>query len=170
MQTSTSITDIKLTDPVSSVPSVPTPALTLKDVLQEFEQWRTAKVNPAEPIPDALWRKIFVLAETIAPAKLRAIFGMSNAQYQKKFHELYPAADDALASSPPVSPSLAFCEVKARPPFYQPQKLPTTPTLVVEFCRADGHIMKIHTTTDSFKTLISLFFAEDSHAANHTAP
>jgi hypothetical protein len=167
MQTITPIADAKLTDPVPSAP--PTPATTLQDVLQEFEQWRATKSNPGEPIPDPLWRNIFTLANTISPAKLRAIFGMSNAQYQRKFHELTPDANGALAQSPPASPPpLAFCEAKVRQPFYQPQKLPSTPTMVVEFCRADGQLMKIHTTTDSFKALLSLFFAEDFHAANHS--
>jgi len=30
--------------------------------------------------------------------------------------------------------------------------------LVVEFCRSDGQIMKIHTTQDSISTLMQSFF------------
>jgi hypothetical protein len=33
-----------------------------------------------------------------------------------------------------------------------------TNTLIVEFCRADGKIMKIHTTTESFSALMKAFF------------
>jgi len=60
-----------------------------------------------------------------------------------------------------MPPSL--CEVKITPKksSYQPQSLPSGKTLVVEFCRADGRVMKIHTTQDSIPTLMKAFYAED---------
>ena len=164
-----------LTDQPISAPSAAT-TLTLATVLQDFEQWRSAKTYPGEPIPDALWQQIFALADTIAPTKLRVLFNVSNAQYQKKWHELH--ANAVLADAAPTIPaatlsptSATFCEARTAPPAYQPAAIPKAiPPLVIEFKRADGCLMKVYSSADRFTDLLTQFFAGDTHAAHPGQP
>jgi hypothetical protein len=77
-------------------------------------------------------------------------------QFRRKLDELRPSAQPQQAFRPP---HIDFCEAKEAPlNHYKPARIPATNTLVVEFCRADGRIMKIHTTTDSFAELMKAFF------------
>jgi len=36
----------------------------LDQLIKEFEHWRANKAKQSSPIPDALWKKIFTLADT----------------------------------------------------------------------------------------------------------
>lgn len=147
--------------------------LSIDSVLQTLEQWRaTRSEHHQHTFPDALWHNIFSLATTHSATKIRSLFGISKQQYQKKFDQLYPcsAATPASAKEVPSVAPIDFCEVKPKTTPYQPLKIPAPTTVIVEFCRPDGHLMKIHTTTDNFKALMQAFFAGDFHAANHTAP
>ena len=145
--------------------------LSLADVLQAFEQWRAAKTNPGEPIPQALWQQIFALEKSFSSAKLRTLFGISQAQYQKKYLEFYPAAkvDAPLPAASSAATPFTFCEVKpARTSVYQSSPVPIPePPLIIEFCRPDGQIMKIYTSTDRLNALLTQFFAGADHAADH---
>jgi len=137
----------------------------LENVLKEFEEWRKNKKHSATPIPDQLWHKVFDLAEIYTELKVRAIFGINTQQYSTKYKVLRSskcAAPEQIAKED--SPEL--CEIKIKPTTkkkssYQPQPLPSAKTLVVEFCRADGRVMKIHTTQDSIPTLMKAFYSED---------
>jgi hypothetical protein len=142
-------------------------SVSLDELLREFEAWRAHKSNPSEPIPNALWHKIFSLTPTFSPNKLRSIFGVSPAQYHKKWDELRP--DKVPLSSKPIEPPPQAPPHKAMHPLHQPLKLPSAMTMVVEFCRPDGQIMKIHTTTDHVQTLLNFFFSESYHAAHHSS-
>jgi len=110
-----------------------TATTTLAQTLQAFEQWRTTKSTPSEPIPDGLWHAIFALEAHFTATKLRTLFGLNQAQYQKKQQELLPmTAATPPTAAPASTPALPFCE--ARPsPFYEPAPLPVTaPPLIVE--------------------------------------
>jgi hypothetical protein len=89
-----------------------------------------------------------------------AALGISKMQLHRKIDERrssVPSKPAKLHTHKP--PHVDFCEAKEpQPPLYKPAKIPATNTLIVEFCRADGHIMKIHTTTDSFAELMKAFF------------
>lgn len=79
-------------------------------------------------------------------------------QFQRKLDEHTPHA--ATQNQKTHKTPIDFCEAKDTPSssLYKPARIPATNTLVVEFCRADGRIMKIHTTTDSFSELMKAFF------------
>jgi hypothetical protein len=138
-------------------------SVSLDELLQEFETWRAHKTNPSEPIPNRLWHKIFSLTPTFSPNKLRSIFGISQVQYHKKWEELRPD----VKAPPRIEPPPQTPPPKTMHPLHQPLKLPSAMTMVVEFCRPDGQIMKIHTTTDQVQTLLNFFFSESYHATHH---
>jgi hypothetical protein len=136
--------------------------LSLDVVLEEMHRWRQNK-DPLKQktIPDELWHKIFKLAKHYPPAKIRVLFAVSNSQYQKKFKQLYPneVADE--------SSEVDLCEVKTQSSVYRSFNIPASNTVIIEFIRQDGPIMRIHTTTDHFQQLIQAFFAGGNDAANH---
>jgi hypothetical protein len=77
---------------------------------------------------------------------------------------LTPTPVASIDATPPtaaqaaVSPVVPFCEVKIkRSNPYEHEPLPSGKTLIVEFCRRDGQIMKIHTTQDSIPLLMQQF-------------
>lgn len=135
----------------------PNKNVSLDAVLKEFEEWRVNKPHAGTPMPDEIWLKLFELAELYTKAKVRALFGINNKQFAKKHEELVGVPKQT--KQPPISMPPSLCEVKITPKksTYQPQPLPSGKTLVVEFCRADGRVMKIHTTQDSILTLMNAF-------------
>jgi len=148
--------------------------LTLDLVFNELEVWRSKKTNRTTAIPDYLWEKIFELAERISPTKLKAIMGVTHAQYLKKQDELYPLSSNVPdnANTTPnkkidVSDKVDFCQLKTTDSLYKPLDALATHTIVVEFHRSDGQLMKIHTVNSNFKTLIQLFYENGKNASDH---
>ena len=135
--------------------------LSLDNVLDEMERWRANK-DPHKPtsIPDELWHKIFMLAKQYPPSKIRVLFGISNQQYQRKFKQLFPK------EIYPEFSEVDLCEVNT-PSVVSPHDIPATNTVIVEFIRKDGQIMRIHTTTHHFQKLIQAFFEGGLDAASH---
>lgn len=143
----------------------------LISVLNAFEQWRKNKKTNAEAIPDELCRQIFALESHYSAGKLRRCFGLSTRQYHSKREKYFPShikpvvvetikQKPAAEMAPPLPPP-KLCEIKIIPESpYATEPLPSAKTLVVEFCRSDGRIMKIHTTQDSIPTLMHTFFRE----------
>lgn len=155
--------------------------LSLEETLKEFEKWRASKTNPATPIPDALWGKLFKLAEQYPISALKNLFGISGKQYNAKFQENEakiklstqaamnqskpePNAQKENTSAAPERLQISdMCQVNVEKEKIEPYKfaaLPTLKTMIVEFQRSDGRIMKIHTTQDSIMTLMKTFFEE----------
>lgn len=156
------------TQPAQQQTTEPLPAFTneyvgLEDTLKELQLWRSQQPSGA-PIPNELWHKIFQLSQYFSHEKIKAIFGFNNSLYHKKRQELCPDTIKATKKPSPVPP-LDFCEIKTIPSHYQSIDELATHTIVVEFCRADGQIMKIHTVNSNFKTLIQLFLG-DHHDSN----
>ena len=142
-------------------------AVSIDEVYEEMEEWRSTKTLTGQRgIPDALWKKILVLGQLHTPSKIQKIFGLNATQYKSKLAELTTTGTatvthgnmkNTVGAVLPVE----LCEVKTRPepPVYRPDYIQlATNTLIVEFCRADGKTMKIHTTTDSFSELMKSFF------------
>jgi hypothetical protein len=156
---------------VDSAQPLQQPSLSIDAVLQELQHWRDHRdIHKENSIPEALWRKIFSLAKTHPPSKIRGLFGISHQQYQNKFNQYFPPLDKATSSPPADNASVQFCQAEIHsklPPLYQPLKVPATNTLVVEFCRSDGQIMRIHATHECLATIMPLFFNGDSHAHHH---
>lgn len=136
--------------------------LSLEAVLQQLEQWRATK-DPHKKIsiPDDLWHKIFKLAKLHSPTKIRGLFGISTTQYNKKYEQLYPTQNAKQPVNKTALENINFYEVKPRSskPMDLEPYVPETTTIIVEFCRADGKIMKIHTATNNFNDLINAFYA-----------
>lgn len=140
--------------------------ITMDEVFTELQQWRSSKKNVNAIIPDSLWEKIFQLADIYSAPKIKALMGLSHSQYSRKVEQFRPKTPSKPAGQTQKT-SADFCEVKTSKPVYQPLKIPATHTIVVEFRRSDGQIMKIHTTSENFKTLIALFFEMGHHASDH---
>jgi hypothetical protein len=131
--------------------------ITLDSVMRAITDWRTNKGTRGEQIPNEIWESVFTLVNTFPELPICAVLGITKIQYQRKLDER--KSGTAKPTHDHVLPRMDFCEAKETPsPFYKPAKIPATNTLVVEFCRADGRIMKIHTTTDSFAELMKAFF------------
>jgi hypothetical protein len=167
------MTETTLTpNPGDSAQPLQQPPLSIDAVLQELQHWRdNREIHKEISIPEALWKKIFSLAQTHPPAKIRGLFGISSQQYQNKFNQYFPPPDVAASSKAADNDPIQFCQAEVNskpPPLYQPLKIPTTNTLVVEFCRADGQLMRIHATHECLATLMPLFFNGDTHARHHT--
>lgn len=144
-------------------PAQVAPAITLDSVVKAMEVWRSNKKCVQEQIPEAIWQQIIPLLNRFSEATLRSALGLTTAQFRRRLEEPVDAitAHKPLAETPP---HIDFCEAKEiktpqTPSLYKPSRIPATNTLVVEFCRADGRLMKIHTTTDSFAELMKAFFA-----------
>lgn len=140
--------------------------ITMDEVFTELQQWRSSKKNVNASIPDSLWEKIFQLADTYSASKIKALMGINSSQYSRKSEQFRPKTLSK-PSGQTQTTSADFCEVKTGKPVYKPLKFPATHTIVVEFRRSDGQIMKLHTTSENFKTLITLFFEMGHHACDH---
>ena len=148
----------------------PIQEVTLDSVSAELAHWRDTRHEHRETsIPDDIWRKIFSLESQHSATKLRSLFGVSNSQYKTRREklsattEMPPTATPTCAASE-VDNDYVFCQpglnIQGQPVKPEPYKVQTR-TVTVEFRRADGRIMTIHTTTESFKELLEAFFAGD---------
>ena len=142
---------------ISEFPRSTGKTITLDDVVQSMAAWRANKSTRGEQIPDDIWESIFALVDKYPDLPVCGVLGVTKMQFQRKMDELRSSA------APPTQsikiPAMDFCEAREAPPSYKPERIPATNTLIVEFCRSDGRIMKIHTTTDSFAELMKAFFS-----------
>jgi hypothetical protein len=131
--------------------------ITLDNLIISMNDWRANRGKSNEPIPKEIWEHVFKLSKKFPETTVCTALGITRTQYRRKLDEQQNPPKIASQESQAL-PQIDFCEAKLKVmPIYQPAKIPATNTLVVEFCRADGHIMKIHTTTDSFADLIKAF-------------
>lgn len=135
--------------------------ITLDEVAKTVTDWRANKETRSQQIPDDIWKNIILLTDKFTDTVICGALGISKMQLRRKIDE-HKSSTTAFAQPSQLS-KIDFCEAKqatTSAPLYMPNKIPATNTLVVEFCRADGRIMKIHTTTDSFADLMKSFFVE----------
>ena len=156
----------------STAPSETAPERTptMDAVFKELTTWRDTKhKHKQSAIPDTLWHKIIVLGQKHGVIKIRGLFAVDAKQYDKKYKQLFRNV-----SEPSTVEDVQLCKVNTTPvnakpaepptPVYQARDIPQANNVtVVELCRSDGQTMKIHTTTDNFKTIITTFF-EGHHA------
>ena len=153
----------------------------LSNALAAMVHWRNHKANASDPIPDEIWSQIFALENAFPVPQLRSLFNLSTKQYAGKRMKLIEAAmkpaSSSLSQSEPAEQT-EFCKVTLKPEAtmekaaaipkaklsapapspYALEALPHAKTLIVEFCRQDGAIMKIHTTQDSIAIVMQNFF------------
>ena len=151
-----------------------TPSTSIEEVLKEIENWRANKPHVSTAMPDALWRKIFTLAQTYTASKLRALLGINTKQYNSKYEQIFTSAgtDKKHSSTPaPQANLIDFCQVNtsstggSSASMYKPLKIPSSNTIIAEFYHADGRIMKIHSTCESVHRLIQAFFQDLKNVA-----
>jgi hypothetical protein len=137
---------------------------TLEGVYKELESWRAKKKSQSEKMPDALWKKIIsVYKQFPDQTKICRRLLITKPQLKTKLREF---GDESLFNDP-----VELCQIP---------KIQTIPsyravddcfsaltTLVVEFCRADGCVMKIHTTTKNVQEIINNFLGAQ-HATNYS--
>jgi len=131
----------------------------ITQVFAEIESWRRKKTKRADKIPDNLWKKIIETYKTYPEqAQLCRKLGVTKQQLKTKLQEF---GDDHFYHDP-----VKLCEIpkigsvtesKSTVAKYKTQEFSSLATVVVEFCRSDGCIMKIHTTTKSIHELITSF-------------
>jgi len=154
------------------------PTASIDDVLKEIEDWRVKKPNASTAIPDTLWQKIFALAKTHTASKIRSLLGISTKQYNTKYEQMFAhaKADKEQCSNQTPADLIDLCQVKTSPlpppprsatSPYKSLKIPASNTIVAEFYRSDGRIMKIHSTSESFSCLIQAFFQDLKNVADH---
>ena len=155
--------------------------VTIDSVLQELTVWRKTKADHKQSgYPDPLWRRILWLGQQHGETKIRTLFAIGSGSYKvkalqfaqrAKSHEK-PADNNDKSSVPFVEMTVTTPET---PPtvsvqaatastqsIYQPEDvtLPDTHTVsVVEVCRPDGMVMKIHTVNNHWLALIKAFLA-----------
>jgi hypothetical protein len=160
--------------------------VSLESVFQAMENWRSNKSKYGATIPDDVWLQIFQLEERYSFQKIRQIFAITKQTYFNKRLQLLgkepPQAEHDEQTPKPVSADFSEAIISdnplqspltpAAPPLTRPdpkclQKADPHPasfldysTVVVEFIRADGKRMKIHTTDKSFRELMRVFFEE----------
>jgi len=131
--------------------------ITLDGVMLALANWRANKGTRGEQIPNDIWQSIFLLVKKYPDMPVTTMLGITKMQLQRKLDERTTTTD--APAKPREYPRMDFCEPKEETSLpYKPARIPATNTLIVEFCRADGRIMKIHTTTDSFAELMKAFF------------
>ena len=144
-------------------------SISLDEVLQQLQTWRANKPTPNAAIPDELWRKIFALEKVYPGANIRGLLGISTKQYNSKYQQFFSHISTEEKPASP-KPHIDLCQVKtpaSTTSVYQPLKIPASNTVVAEFYRADGGIMKIHSTSESFACLIQTFFEDIKNVADH---
>jgi hypothetical protein len=139
-------------------------SITLDSTLTELDNWRANKSTSSEAIPDELLKKIFSLRQHHSDTRLRAVFGLSGKQYENHYQRLYGHSPAKPKTEKTVK--VDFCEAKPKSSRsiddeayekYGPSLLPATNTIVVEYKRPDGYLLRIHTTDDSFPKLLREF-------------
>jgi|WetSurMetagenome_2_1015567.scaffolds.fasta_scaffold1076927_1 hypothetical protein len=135
--------------------------ITIDAVYKEIEIWRAKKKSQGQKMPNDLWKRIISLAKQFPDqTRLCRRLLITKAQLKTKLREI----GDEFVFNDPVE----LCQIPKiqNAPNYKnvEDSFSALSTLVVEFCRADGCIMKIHTTTKSIQELINNFLG----AANVT--
>jgi hypothetical protein len=139
--------------------------LTIATVYTELENWRANKKSQGEKMPDSLWQKIVNLAKQYPDqAKICRRLQLTKAQLKSKMREF---GDEAVFNDP-----VELCKI---PKIQNSQSYKAVEdsfkalsTLVVEFCRTDGCVMKIHTTTQSIQDLINSFLGAQQYVTNNS--
>ncbi len=147
------------TNKIESLNSSTQPNYGLDQLVEEFECWRSNKTQRNQPIPEKLWEKIFALADTHSAAKLRALLNITAKQYRDKHEQLRGTTCQTKADAKSNNEGKAkLCQVNVNSSLPQSKPIAAFNTIVVECCRADGQVLKIHTTNENINTVIKAFY------------
>jgi len=142
---------------------------TLDSLVKAIEDWRANKSHPGESIPTALWERIFALAKAYPEARIRRLLGIGTQQYRSKYKQLHSLSQTKKQpASNGQQDTVTLCRVDTSEPVPKVAPIATVNTIVVECRRADGQILKIHTSNESIETVMKTFYAGQYDASDHT--
>ena len=136
--------------------------INLEEVSVKLEQWRDNKQNRGSKIPDNIWQNIIELHQQYPEqANIYRLLGITKSQLKNKLREF---GDEKLFDDP-----IELCKINKTPESKSiiKDQFSGLSTIVVEFCRADGCVMKIHTTNNNIKEVINDFLGANN-VANHS--
>ena len=139
----------------------------ITQVFAEIELWRSKKTTRAEKMPNDIWKKVIeIYKQYPEQAQLCRKFGITKNQINTKLQEF---GDEHYYSDPAKLCQIPKSTTSESNPSVTKlgQNFSSLATVVVEFCRSDGCIMKIHTTTKSTHELITSFLG-GNHVTNHS--
>ena len=118
----------------------------LRDLTQQFTQWRQSRTTPRGRIPQPLWAQAIALAHVLPLARVAKQLGLTP-------HTLKRRGGGQAAVPAPLPATGTFVAVEA--PAWQ------TPTAEVEIQRTDGARMRItyRETTPALAPLLQTFLA-----------
>jgi hypothetical protein len=119
----------------------------LRDLAQQFTQWRQSRTTPRGRIPQSLWAQAVALSHVLPLARVAKQLGLTPHTLKRR------GGGQATAAPAPLPAAGNFVEVDA--PAWQ------TPTAEVEIQRADGAWMRItySETTPALAPLLQTFLA-----------
>lgn len=138
-------------------------SINLKSVKKEVEEWRSAKKNNNDRMPDSLWDKVRYLLQYHSEIELLSVLSLTRVQMNRE-KKLGSSAMAHQGKNPSGAQDVVtFCEAEEEedssfPLAYKPAEAFATNTCVVELYRPDGMLMKIHICTDSFDDLLKAFY------------
>ena len=118
----------------------------LRDLAQQFAQWRQNRTTPRGRIPQPLWAQAHALAHVLPLARVAKQLGLTSHALKRRRE-----GRTAAAVPTPLPASLNFVEVT--PPAWP------APTAEVEVQRADGARLRLtyHETTPALAPLLQAF-------------
>lgn len=137
--------------------------LSLENVKETLNNWRSSKKRANEGIPIFLWQQIFALLGKHTETEIRSVLHLTPTQLERGSVLIEEAERSNLGGVLPSANKtpIDFCEVQDKtsyPLAYKPAEAFATNTCVVELYRPDGMLMKIHICTDSFEELLHAFY------------
>ena len=114
------------------------PNLTLPEVAEHFQQWRSMK-QPGERIPDQLWREAISLVGTYGITQITRTLHLSSTDFNK--HRRFIEADQR---QPDAAGATAFVEINPQRMDRAPEPAASAGWLELE--RPDGLRLRIHPT------------------------
>jgi hypothetical protein len=143
-----------------NVTPIKSKVLSLKDVKETLNNWRSSKKRANEGIPVSIWKQIFALLGKHTETEIRSVLHLTPTQLERG-SALIDKEEQANQRDGMLPSSLDFCEVQetaSYPLAYKPAEAFATNTCVVELYRPDGMLMKIHICTDRFDELLRAFY------------
>ena len=162
--------DVSVSDEVSDSNA----GTVLNEALQAIEQWRKTKQSRSASIPPSIWQTIFSLTPHFSDKKLRLLFGLTKKQYEKNRKKFASQADDippVAAPSPETDVGLEFVQVthtavpaQGSAPVEKVAWKNTVDwdkcdTVVLEYVRPDGAVLRVHTQQGTSHGFIARFFS-----------
>lgn len=140
----------------------------LEQLAAKIESWRQTKKTQNEKIPAAIWDEILAYHSKFpAQVAFHRRMGITATQLKNKLREVEnenlfndPAELCKIPNIPKHDPNNNTTPKYSAEHLHLNDDFSSLATIVVEFCRKDGCLMKIHTTTKNVHEIINSFLGE----------